>query len=203
MRLSDLLGGSAEKRELADWAERGYSAPSPPFVKRAVLARYSDPQATWVETGTFKGDTTAYLAERARKVVSIEPEPTLFAAVSERFRNSANVELHEGLSEEVMPKVLAGLSGGQTRFWLDGHYSAGITHKGPVDTPIVEELRLIGEALPRLGKVAVLVDDVRCFDPGNPEYADYPDRRFLVDWATRHGLNWSIEHDIFIARNYR
>lgn len=207
MGASQWLGGWGDNRkqlrELEKWAERGYLAPSPPFVKRAVLARYSAPQATWVETGTFEGDTTAYLAERARKVISIEPEPALFAAVAERFRNEPKVELHNGLSENVMPQVLAGISGGQTRFWLDGHYSAGFTHKGPVDTPIVEELRLIGEALPRLGEVAVLVDDVRCFEPGDPLFKDYPERHYLVDWARQHGLNWLIEHDIFVARNFR
>jgi hypothetical protein len=192
----------AQRNELRDWRERGYAAPSPTFVKRGVLARQGVPAATWVETGTFQGDTTAFLAERAAKVISIEPEPALYAAVAQRFAGRSNVELHNGLSEQVLPRVLPALRG-DVCFWLDGHYSAGFTHKGPVDTPIVDELEAIGGALGGWAKVAVLVDDVRCFEPANPEFADYPERGLLVRWAEQHRLHWSIEHDIFVAKNFR
>ena len=46
----------------------------------------------------------------------------------------------------------------------------------------------------------MLVDDIRCFNPRLPEYATYPSLDTLVAWATRHKLDWHIEHDIFIAR---
>ncbi len=47
--------------------------------------------------------------------------------------------------------------------------------------------------------VTVLVDDVRCFDPSQTEYAQYPSRSTLVAWADRLDLWWIIEHDIFVA----
>lgn len=68
-----------------------------------------------------------------------------------------------------------------------------------MDTPITAELREVEKHLARLDHVAVLVDDVRCFDPSLPEYATYPSRDWLVEWATSHGLSWTIEHDIFVA----
>lgn len=191
-----------QRKELANWALRGYAAPSPAFVKRQVLLRHGAPRSTWVETGTFEGDTTAFLAQHAPKVISIEPEPKLHAAVVERFRGQPHVELHHGLSEEVLPRVLPQLKG-NVSFWLDGHYSAGFTHKGPIDTPIVEELNAIGRALKGWDQVAVLVDDVRCFEPTDPDFKDYPARDFLVRWAESHGLVWMIEHDIFVAKNFR
>jgi hypothetical protein len=52
-------------------------------------------------------------------------------------------------------------------------------------------------------QVAVLVDDVRCFEPTDPDFKDYPERNFLVRWAESHGLVWMIEHDIFVAKNFR
>lgn len=192
----------SRRKELAAWQERGYAAPAPTYVKREVLARHAAPRPTWVETGTFQGDTTAFLAARARKVISIEPEPKLHAAVVERFRGQPHVELHHGLSEDVLPRVLPGLSG-NVCFWLDGHFSAGFTHKGPTDTPIVDELTAIGNALKGWSQVAVLVDDVRCFEPTDPAFADYPDRSYLVRWAESNGLVWMIEHDIFVAKNFR
>lgn len=187
--------------EHAEWRRRGYAAPSPPHVKRTVLLRVGMPEETWIETGTYLGDTTALLARRARMVYSIEPDPTLHERARRRFAGRRTVEILRGTSEEVLPGLLAGLTG-DVNFWLDGHYSAGITFRGPQDTAIVEELAAISAALPRLSRVAVMVDDLRCFDPHAPEYAGYPSRSSLVDWADKHGLSWHIEHDIFVARNH-
>jgi hypothetical protein len=89
---------------------------------------------------------------------------------------------------------------GDVNFWLDGHYSAGVTFQGDSDTPITQELATIATCLPGFRRVSVLVDDLRCFDPTLPDLADYPSRSFLVDWANGLGLAWHIEHDIFIAR---
>jgi hypothetical protein len=123
-----------------DWAEREYAAPSPHFVKQKVLLRNGLPDATWVETGTYLGDTTSILSTVAKMVYSIEPEPTLFSKAEQRFSNTSNVKIIKGLSEEVFPKLLPTISG-NVCFWLDGHYSEGITFKGPQDTPIMDELR--------------------------------------------------------------
>jgi hypothetical protein len=89
---------------------------------------------------------------------------------------------------------------GAVNFWLDGHYSGGITHQGPTDCPICAELEAIEKNLSHFAAVTVLIDDIRCFDPSIPEYADYPDVDYLVDWARKNKLRWHIEHDIFAAR---
>jgi hypothetical protein len=187
--------------ELAEWKTRNYAAPSPPHIKREVLLRAGIVEGTWVETGTYHGDTTAILAKKAKQVYSIEPEPTLFTRAQHRFAQSKNVDVIRGTSEQVFPALMLRLSG-DVSFWLDGHYSAGVTYKGEKDTPIKEELQVIAAALPRLSKVAILVDDIRCFDPSLPDYSEYPSRSWLVDWAEGLNLKWYIEHDIFIARNY-
>jgi hypothetical protein len=187
--------------ENAQWRRRGYAAPSPSHVKHAVLLRAGMPEETWIETGTFLGDTTALLARRARMVYSIEPEPKLHERAHRRFEGRRNVEILRGTSEEVLPGLLARLCG-DVNFWLDGHYSAGVTFRGPQDTPIVAELTAIAAAMPRLNRIAVMIDDLRCFNPRSPEHAAYPTRSALVDWANRHGLTWHIEHDIFVARHH-
>lgn len=184
-----------------DWADREFAAPSPHFVKQAVLLRNGLRDATWVETGTFMGDTTSVLSRVAKMVYSIEPEPTLFSKAEQRFSNTSNVKIINGLSEDVFPKLLPTISG-NICFWLDGHYSAGITFKGPKDTPILDELAAIGQNMEQMSKIVVMVDDVRCFDPRNPEFSAYPPVDFLVDWARKYTLIWHIEHDIFIAKNH-
>jgi len=187
-------------RVLENWEQRGFSMPAPKRVKWSVLSRYGRATDTWIETGTYRGDTTAFLAKEAAHVYSIEPGPDLAKAATERFADNDRVTIAEGLSEDRLPEILAKVEG-PVSFWLDGHFSAGVTHRGPADTPIREELAAIEEHLPRLGEVRVLVDDVRCFDPTNPGFSTYPTRGWLVEWAERNKLNWAIEHDIFAAWN--
>lgn len=199
--LNELKERRHRRREISQWVARGCPAPSPPFIKRDVLQRNGIAGATWVETGTFLGDTTEFLSRIASKVISIEPEPNLHRDAVARFRGRANVELHKGLSEEIFPAVLPTLTG-DVCFWLDGHFSSGLTHKGPKDTPIVDELFHIQNSLRGLAKVVVFVDDMRCFEPSNIEFKEYPDRGVLVDWARANGMVWHIEHDMFICRNF-
>ena len=196
------VGALTEKNNVyRDWAGREFAAPSPHFVKQKVLLRNGLSDATWVETGTFLGDTTSVLSKVATIVYSIEPEPTLFLKAEEKFRDTSNVKIINGLSEDILPKLLPTISG-DVCFWLDGHYSAGTTFKGPQETPILDELAAIGRNITQMGKVVVMIDDIRCFDPRNPEFSAYPPVDVLVDWARKHNLVWHIEHDIFIAQSH-
>lgn len=187
-------------KEYGEWAKRGFSAPSPHFIKQACLIRNSFPNATWVETGTYLGQTTELLAKMASFVYSLEPEPTLYSNAKKLFQNHGNVEVINAPSEKAFPGLLPKING-DVNFWLDGHYSEGVTFKGEMETPIVEELRCITTHLKRFGHVCVLVDDIRCFNPRLPQFSGYPSVDYLVDWAKENSLNWHIEHDIFIAKN--
>lgn len=186
------------RNEQREWTQRRYEAPSPANIKRSVLMRLGHPGGTWIETGTFMGDTTALLANGSNAVYTIEPERTLYENAARRFANSPKVRVLHGLSEDVFPTLLPTLKG-SVNFWLDGHYSGGITHQGPTDCPVREELQNIQSNLKFYEKVAILIDDMRCFDPSIPEYADYPSLDYLVDWARMNNLTWHIEHDIFAA----
>lgn len=190
----------ALRKEPELWAQRGYAPPSPAFIKHQVVLRNGIPGATWVETGTYKGDTSALLAENSKKVFTIEPADHLFAAAKKRFASNPNIEVIHGLSEEVFPHLIPTLTG-DVNFWLDGHFSAGITHQGPKDTPIEEELACIESHIGNFTRLAVLVDDVRCFNPTLPNCAGYPELDVLIDWARKNNLVWHIEHDIFVATN--
>jgi hypothetical protein len=187
--------------EYNDWSKRQFAAPSPHFIKQTVLLRNGLDDATWVETGTFMGDTTNLLSKSAKKVYSIEPEPSLFCKAEQRFRDASNVKIIRGLSEEIFPNLLPTLSG-DICFWLDGHYSQGVTFKGPQDTPILDELKNIEMIIAKKGKIVVMIDDLRLFGSKETAYSNYPPLDFLVDWARKNNLNWHIEHDIFIAKTH-
>lgn len=183
------------------WSRREFAAPSPHFIKQSCIVRNGTPNAVWIETGTFKGSTTRLLSAYATMVHSIEPEPTLFANADKFFSSFDNVEILNGLSEDIFPALLPKVEG-DVNFWLDGHYSAGTTFQGPKDTPIVDELDCISRNILHFQKVTVLIDDIRCFNPHISEFSEYPSVDYLVDWSRENSLRWHIEHDIFVAKNH-
>ena len=182
------------------WEKKAYAAPSPHVIKQTVLLRNAFPNSIWVETGTYLGLTTKVLSKHGSFVYSIEPEPNLYINAVENFKFYPNVEILKGLSEEVFPSLLPKLSG-DINFWLDGHYSHGNTHKGPQDTPILDELANISRNLNHFGKVCIMIDDIRCFNPEIDAYSTYPRLNVLVDWANQNNLIWHIEHDILVAKS--
>ena len=68
----------------------------------------------------------------------------------------------------VLPQVLSQIDT-PCLFWLDGHYSGGVTGMGDEVSPVLSELRDI-LAHPTQGHV-ILIDDARCFrsEEGYPE----------------------------------
>jgi hypothetical protein len=188
--------GRAKSRAL--WPMTGFEVPAPQHVKLTVLQRYGDPTGTWIESGTYLGDTTLALSRRAARVHTIEPSAFLAQRARERFSDRPTITVHEGLSEDLLPVILADITG-PVSFWLDGHTSGGVTHSGPKVTPIREELAAIDAHLEHLPRVTVLIDDFRGFGARAADDGAYPSRSSLVQWADRNGLGWTVEHDIFVA----
>jgi hypothetical protein len=115
------------------------------------------------------------------------------------FAQNRNVQIVNGLSENELSSILETLHSDSSNiaFWLDGHYSEGPTHLGPIETPIVQELKIIEAHLQNFQEVTIFIDDFRCFVN---RQTDYPQTSFLSTWADGNGMSWSVEHDIFIAR---
>jgi len=195
-----LLEAIEKYSEMRKWRARGYLENSPQLVKENVFVKYGIQNAQWVETGTYFGATTNFLADRFAYVHSIEPSIDLFKQAEERFMGR-NVKLYNDVSENVLPELLPQLSG-EINFWLDGHYSAGVTFKGDSDCPVEDELNIINQNLPLFSKVTILIDDVRCFLSTLDTYNSYPSIDYLVDWARKNQFNWRVEHDIFVMTNH-
>ena len=199
--LPQLQEEAKNNRIYREWEAREFAPPSPGPIKQKVLIRNGNANAIWVETGTYLGETTELLSRYAKRVISIEPEPTLFQNAQAKFSTYSNVEIIQGVSEDIFPNLLPTLSG-DINFWLDGHSSLGNTFSGPLDTPIAEELKNISENQNRFGKISILVDDIRHFKGQIVHYGAYPRLEFLVEWAQKNSFEWHIEHNIFIAKNY-
>jgi hypothetical protein len=184
--------------EVMLWSTRAWAVPAPSKVKWSILKRYGAGAHTWIETGTYLGNTTSLLARLGKSVYSLEPEPNLAESAASRFKAYSNVQIINRPSEEAFPELLAKIKG-SVAFWLDGHYSAGITYRGANETPIRTELSQIERWTENFSHLVVLVDDFRCFGQSDVVGGEYPSRSFLVNWADRLNLSWTVEHDIFIA----
>lgn len=125
---------------------------------------------TLVETGTYLGDMVAAMLGRFDRIISIELSYKLYQRATERFAGEDSVILLWGDSGEKIADAIAMLDG-PAIFWLDGHYSGGITASADLVTPIMQELETIF-ALGNAGHV-VIIDDARLFgrDPGYPTVA--------------------------------
>jgi len=176
------------------WRVQGSNPPAPPHAKRRIIAEYAHvlrPSA-FVETGTFRGDTVAYLAKIVDRVISIELDRVLYDAATQRFASTPNVQLINGDSEMVLPELIGDLDV-PALFWLDGHFSGGPTALAGTSraTPVVAELEaLISSSLPHV----VLIDDARLFD-GTEGYPRLGEVRDLCQ-ARRPDWSFLVEDDI-------
>ena len=174
-----------------------FSPPSPPFVKRQVLLRHGIKNSTWIETGTFKGETTKFLAKNFPLIHTIEPSKELLIRAKSKLSNFKNIIFHNGTSEECFEAACNSVKG-DVSFWLDGHFSSGNTFKAVISTPIKHELNVIQNKLKDFSNLVVIIDDLRC---SYRENSDYPELDFYVNWAKSNNLLWYIEHDIFIMKS--
>ena len=148
----------------------GRPVPPPPLVKQALVKDFQRRFGlrVFVETGTFAGEMINAVLGRFDRIFSIELDDQWYAKAVGRFAARRDVTLLHGDSSTRLREVLAGLQE-PALFWLDAHYSGPVTARGPLDSPIVQELDAIA-AHPVRGHV-VLIDDMRDFN-GSGGYPD-------------------------------
>jgi hypothetical protein len=169
------------------------SGPPPHGVKQAVIRAYAKRHGTriLVETGTFMGDMVEAMKHDFDRIYSIELSQKLFANAKARFQGAPNITLIQGDSGHAIKDVLAQLTE-PALFWLDGHWSDGITARGDRDTPVREELEAI-LAASDLAHV-ILIDDARLFGT-DPAYPTIGELRRLV-FAGGPQLELKVDVDI-------
>lgn len=189
-------------REWIQFVARGYSAPSPTLFKMKTLVSFSLKEGNWVETGTYMGGTTNYLAKRFPKVISIEPSPKYFAYTESRLKKVKNVTLLNGSSEDLFEGAITA-AGPIANLWLDGHFSEGGTFLGSKISPIEEELNAVMKQIDGFQKLVIFIDDIRLFPRSKDQETGYPKFQWLIDWCEKNGFSWQIQNDILIAEMIR
>ena len=181
--------------ETLRWINNGCTGFAPPPVKRKILWAYLHKYAIsqFIETGTHLGDTLAYIAQdKTKRCTSIELADVYYYQALTRFKSYSNVRLLHGDSGILMPALVKQLSA-PALFWLDGHYSGGLTGQGEIDTPVSAELM---EILTSPCKThVILIDDARFFNGSN----GYPHLDDLIK-TVREQSDYCVEVSADIIR---
>lgn len=151
------------RRETYHWIAQGCPSPAPQAVKLRIVRSYVKGYGTpvFIETGTFLGSTIEVIARTGVRCHSIEIDPAIHTRAKNVLARHRNIDFILGDSGIELPKLLSTLTEPAT-FWLDGHYSGGVTGRAELDSPISVELDAILNH--PVKRHVVLIDDARCFD---------------------------------------
>lgn len=162
-----------EKRDLNNWEKQGRPIPTPHIVKQLTLRDFAEKYSlrVLVETGTFRGGMVYAMKDHFSFIYSIELSRELYVDAKKRFKGKENIKIIHGDSAIELRKLTTSIDQ-PALFWLDGHYSGGVTAKGDKDTPIYEELTHIFSRHQQ-GDV-IIIDDARDFgtDPTYPSISE-------------------------------
>ena len=170
------------------WRKNGFNVPLPNILKRSILLRelLAHKADVFVETGTFLGDTPWFLRKKVSKIITFEVHPPLAELATKRFRNSNNIRVIQGDSGLMLAEIVPSLNG-RVLFWLDGHYSRGITGMSFEECPIFRELDAI--VLHCKADWLILIDDARDFGA----HAEYPSVEQIESYFQNHNLPVTIK----------
>jgi len=120
-----------EYREIRDywrWLKNGMPAPPPHGIKQGVVKEYAKTYncRLFFETGTYLGDMIQAVKDEFKYIYSVELSEQLYRQAQLRFKNNNNITLLQGDSGKVIGEILKQIRE-SCLFWLDAHYSGGIT----------------------------------------------------------------------------
>lgn len=119
---------------------------------------------SFIETGTYLGDTATWASDQFRKVVTIENSPEIYKSTSEKLSHINNIEFLFGHTTVKLDEIVTKLKV-PVIFWLDAHWSGGLTYGKTDECPILEELEIINHSdFPH----SILIDDARLFTAPPP-----------------------------------
>lgn len=177
----DLLDLLRQLQECVIWFWKGKpESRFPHLYKQKVVKDYIklfQPQV-FLETGTYMGYMVNSVLNKFSTIYSIELDHVLASQAKRRFSKYKHISILEGDSAKVLPDLLEQINS-PCLFWLDAHYSGGITAKAEIETPVMMELRLI-LSHPMAPSHVILIDDARCFNGTG----DYPTISEIDDMVT-------------------
>lgn len=175
------------QRDYNIWLLNGKHVPPPHLAKKELIKKYQNKHKTnvLIETGTYIGEMVNAQKNNFKSIFSIEIQPELFEAAKKRFKNNKNIHIMLGDSGLMLQTLVPSLNE-KGLFWLDGHYSGGITGMSNTECPIFNELSAIFE---NNKNHIIVIDDANCFTGQN----DYPTIENLIGFIKSKDAAYSTK----------
>jgi len=122
----------------------------------------------FIETGTFKGQTSSWAAGIFRNVITIENSKELFDLAVLNLASLKNLRCQYGNSAIELKKILAEINE-PALFWLDAHWCGGPTHDHADLFPLLDEIKVVKQS--DFNHI-IMIDDARFFLKPPPEPQD-------------------------------
>lgn len=119
--------------------------------------------STFVEGGTYKGNTARYASQIFKNVHTIEASPIMYKIASDNLNNYKNVNVLLGDTRNNLRKIIE--NSNHILYWLDSHWSGGNTYGKDDECPLIEELKII---FGKKHSFVILIDDARLFTSPPP-----------------------------------
>lgn len=155
---------------------------------------------TAIETGTYHGDTTSWLAENFETVYTVEYDKRYLDVAQSKISQYDNIKSYLGSSTDYLGKFLEECKdNGEIIIFLDAHWYAN---------PVLQELERIKES----GlKPIIAIHDFKV--PGRPDlgYDEYPNQNIVYEWEwirerieSIYGIGqFDIEYNSYSDQNMR
>lgn len=178
-----------------EWFLKSKHKYTPQFIKQEIIKSYAKKYKLpiLIETGTYLGTTVSANKNILSQIYSIELDKKLYERAKNKFRRFRNIQIIHGDSSFILPKIIKKIKK-PCLFWLDAHYSKGITTKGVKQTPVWEELASILNH--KIKRHVILIDDANTFTGKN----DYPKVAEIkkIMLKKNNYYNMEINHNIII-----
>jgi hypothetical protein len=155
--------------------------------------------STFVETGTFRGDSVAVVQGRVARIISIESDALLATEAMARFSSDPSVHIVHDSGAAAIRALSQSLADQDVLYWLDAHWCAMTEGPEPADSQcnLLDEIAAIGKISHRS---VVLIDDARYLlspPPSPHDPAQWPNLQ-----AVLHALNLlSSTHEVAVVND--
>jgi hypothetical protein len=155
----------------------------------------------FVETGTYYGKTAIWASNYFKNVLTIEYSKKMYEELIDNYKDIGNVEFIFGDSRAEMFRIVKRLKG-KSIFWLDAHWSGGLTYGNNDQCALLEEINIIN--LYSNNEHFIFIDDARLFtSPPQPPHTveQWPDITAVIN-ALQSGIKKRyvvIIEDVIIA----
>jgi len=191
--LYELLFPFAQRYYLYKWEKhKRKTLPVPHKIKQLLIESYAQAYdcLVLVETGTYFGSMVSSTKNTFKQISTIELDDKLYKRAKRKFSNDPHIKVLHGDSSVVLPKILKKLKK-RALFWLDAHYSRGITAGKNKSSPIHIELTHILRHT--IKNHIILIDDANNFVGG--EYPKLDELKQLV-FRYRPRATLSVKYNI-------